>query len=102
MRRLRVKRKLLDLLIAVLLLTIVFSGCFEETKEPMGNNKTHIEIATDFMNTLQQKKYDISYTYFNNEMKNSLKGVFGSNVFYVYANFRISCYFIIRNHRPEG
>ena len=66
------KGKLLGVLVAVLLLTIVFSGCQEDTKEPIENNKTHIEIATDFMNKLQQKKYDISYKYFNNEMKNSL------------------------------
>jgi len=66
------KKCLISTIFIILILGVGFSGCIEETKEPIGNNKTHIEIATDFMNKLQQKKYDISYTYFSDELKNSL------------------------------
>ena len=66
------KPKFLIYIAIILILGTILTGCIEETKEPIEKNKTHIEIATDFMNKLQQKKYDISYTYFNTKMKNSL------------------------------
>jgi len=66
------KKFLISIVFIILILVVGFSGCIEETKEPIGNNKTHNEIATDFMNKLKQKEYDISYTYFSNEMKKSL------------------------------
>jgi fermentation-respiration switch protein FrsA (DUF1100 family) len=62
-------------MILIALLTVsatMFSGCIEETPESPDNKKSHVEIATTFMTSLQQKNYAIAYNYFDNDMKNSL------------------------------
>ena len=65
-------KKILSLiLILSILLVSSFTGCIEEINEPINNQKTHTEIAIDFMNNLSEKKYQETYTYFNQDLKNS-------------------------------
>jgi len=65
--------KILSLLIIFLMLLItVFMGCIDEGNEPNENQKTYTEISIDFMNNLSQERYQESYSYFNQDLKNAL------------------------------
>jgi esterase/lipase len=64
--------KILPLLvISSTLLVSVFSGCIDEGNQSIKNQKTYTEISIDFMKNLSQEKYQESYSYFNQDLKNA-------------------------------
>jgi dienelactone hydrolase len=65
-------KKIKSLIIIFLIINInLFIGCIEDVNEPQINQKSHSEIAIDFMNNLSEKRYQEAYTYFNQELKNA-------------------------------
>jgi len=65
-------KKILSLLIMVSMIITLFSGCIEDAKEPINNQKTHTEIAIAFMRNISEERYQEAYTYFNQDLKNVL------------------------------
>jgi esterase/lipase len=66
-------KKILTLLILYLVfIFIIFSGCINEVNEPIQNQKTHTEISIDFMDNLSKEKYQDAYEFFNQDLKNAL------------------------------
>ncbi|KYK33165.1 MAG: hypothetical protein AYK22_01255 [Thermoplasmatales archaeon SG8-52-3] len=58
-------KKAIIIIIVILAIVSLFSGCIEEQEE-----KTISEIAIEFLTEIKQEKLNVAYTYFSPEMKN--------------------------------
>lgn len=65
-------KKIIQLLIASMLIGIIFTGCVEEEKTPETKEETYFDIASAFMTQLTNKNYAPAYQYFNQNMKNAI------------------------------
>jgi esterase/lipase len=57
-------KKILFIIVSLLLIGTIFTGCIENQTPPETQEKTHEEIAKEFMTTLSNKNYQEAYTYF--------------------------------------
>ena len=62
-------KKVTTIIIGIITIIAVFSGCIEE-KKPEATEKTTTEIALEFMNAILEGNLNSAYSYFSNLMKN--------------------------------
>jgi dienelactone hydrolase len=64
-------KKILFIIVSLLLIGTIFTGCIENQTPPETQEKTHEDIAKEFMTTLSNKNYQEAYTYFAQILKDS-------------------------------